>query len=325
MIFLRHLFHALLVGAAGIVAAAPQEESVLRIELRADAEVTERNITFADIAVVTADSEVKHRLNAMRVTSAPMVGRVERLPRTELDQLVRQRLPGLRSVEWSGAQMVAVRSVAHLVDTDALVTSAKNYLRAALGSGYEQLEINLASPLTDVELPVGEVTFKPRAVDAGRVRARVPVWVDVHVNGAFYRSVVVPLTVAASRVVYVAKRDLDAGAMVFDDDFSVKTEEMASDSGERVTAAELQTGLRLKKALVAGQMLSRRDLAAKDTVFRGEQVRLVVAEGAVMVEVPALVQHDARIGQLVKVRMEKGMDAVAGRLVSSGVVHAIGR
>jgi len=324
---LRFLFLAFLVVFANIAAAVPHGGMAVRIELRADAVVDTRSVLLADIAIVSAvDAGAKRSLETLRICNAPMVGRVERVSRDELDRLVRKWLSGLGvTVEWSGARAVNVRSAARLIEAKTVVEVADNYLRMELGAGFDKIEIDLAAPVADVELPLGNATFKPRASDAGRLRSRMPVWVDVYVDDAFYRSVVVPFAVAASRMVYAAGRDMEEGSVVFADDFVLKTEEVTSDAGERITAGELQSGIRLKKALATGQVLTRRDLSPRDTVFRGEQVTLVVAEGAVMVEVPALVQHDARIGQQVKVRMEQGMDTVAGRLVSPGVVRAIGR
>ena len=324
--FLKILFYVSLIGMTALAAmatAAPQGLMTVHIQLRPEAVVAGRSVTLGDIAVVADTTGARPGLDDLRVANAPLAGHVTRLSREEVDRLVRRRFSGLAQVNWSGAAAVDVRIATQLVSADTIRKIAENHLQKDLAAGYRRLEVDLAAPVADVEVPAGEVVLKPRPLTNARLRPRLPVWIDVYVEGVFYRSVVVPLAVAACRTVYVAGRNLAEGALASAGDFVAREEELASDSGEYASAADLHPGQRLRKALAVGQALTRKDLAAPGTAFRGEQVTLVATEGAVMIRTPASLEHEARIGEVVKVRTENGMDAVPGRLVSAGLVQAI--
>lgn len=324
------LFLLLGMSVLNAVHASPRKAPAApaaKITLHSEVVVIGRNVKLADIAAIDAsDEETKRRLDEVRIGNAPMVGHLWRMTKQELERLIRRQMPeASHPFTWEGASEVKLRTAARSIDASAIVNVAKSAVQEALGNRFDQIAIELASPIADVELPLGELVLKPRAIDGARVQPRIPVWVDIVVDNALYRSVVVPLIVSVHRTVYTAKRDLPEGTMVSADDFAAHTEEGAPESGNRIKFADLQNGFRIKKALTAGEVLLPKHVAAKDTVFPGEKVTLVAKKGAVIVEAAALVQQEAQVGQLVKVKTEKGMDTVEGRLISTSVVQAIGR
>jgi len=320
------LFYAFLVAMPAIAVAAtaaPQVDMTVRIELRPDASVIGRSVTLGDITIIEEGVGRELGLGALRIADAPLAGRALRLSREAIDRQIRKRFPGLAQVNWSGTMSVDVRIATQLVAADTIKKIAQDQLQKELGAGYRRLEIDLSASVADVEVPAGEVVLKPRPLNAARLRPRLPVWVDVYVDGVFYRSVVVPLAVTASQTIYVAGRNLGEGALLSPSDFLVKEEGLTSGSVDYIAPADVQPGQRLRKALAPGQALTRKDLTTAGTVLRGEQVTLVTTEGAVMIEAPALLEHEARIGELVKVRTENGTGPVSGQLVSPGLVQAI--
>lgn len=69
--------------------------------------------------------------------------------------------------------------------------------------------------------------------------------------------------------------------------------------------------------------LSEHEAAARPVILsRGESVRLVLAEGRLTIETPAVALEDGALGALVKVKPGRGGDAVIGRLVAPGLVQA---
>jgi flagellar basal body P-ring formation protein FlgA len=319
------LFSVTLLTSGSLRAA--QAAVPAHIELRSETVVAESYVVLGDIAVVSAPSaQLKHTLDNLRIGSAPMVGYATRLSQEELRRVVRARLPGQEvALEWSGAKTVSISSAGRLIDAGKVVDAARKHLLAELALKFDRIEVQLAAPVADVELPLGEVLLKPRAIDSKHVSARLPVWVDLYVNGTAYRSVVVPFMLNASRSVYVARRDLPEGTLVSSDDFVPRTEDVLSGAADGMQEFEMQEGMRVRRALVAGQVLTRNHVSPKDIVYRGDPVKLVFAEGGVLIEALASAQQEAAIGQLVKVKVEKGSEAIVARVVSPGVVQAVGR
>lgn len=302
------------------------QQTTVPLALKPDVVVTARQVTLADVAVVgAADPQLKNTLEALRIARAPRIGYAERLTRLELDQLIRTRLAaaGVKT-QWSGAQAVRLQSSGRMVDTRPLVETARSYLLKELGTRFQMVDIELASPVADLELPAGALAFKARTMDLKHVYPRMPVWVDIHVDQTAYRSVLVTFIVKGSQPVYVARRDLPEGSVVADGDVELRNEDISVVPNDPVASVDLGGSVRTKKPLSSGQIVTRSHLSQPGMIMRGDLVRLVLAHGGVVIETLAMAQQDAAIGQALRVRAENSIDAVAARVVSAGVVRAEG-
>lgn len=303
---------------------AAAQPAPLHLQLKPDAVMHGRYVTLADIAMVdTADARLKSLAENLRVARAPQIGYVERLSRAELDQLIFPRLlsAGVRA-QWSGAGAVKVQSVGRTVAAAPLVEAAKQYLLKELGTRLQSVAVDVAAPVADLELPAGELAFKPRTIDLKHVYPQLPVWVEVYVDGAAYRTVKVPFNVRGSQPVFAARRDLAEGSVVSAADFELKNEEVAALPHDPVS--QFQGPVRLRKPLQAGQAATQAHLSQPGMVFRGDEVKLVVTHGSVVLETRAQAQQDAALGQALRVKAGNGMDAVTARVVAAGVVQAEG-
>ena len=321
----RWLFASLFVMGCGS-AWAEQAATTVHLVLKSDVTLVERQFVVADVATVSSTNvQLKQALENVRVATTPRVGSVDKITREELKQIIHARLKNFTAnVEWDGAKAVLVRAANRLAETDELVSAAKAHLLKAFEGRYETLEVALASPVADVELPLGAVSFVPRAIDAKHVVARVPVWVDIHVDGTMVRSVIVPFLLKATQLVYVAKRDIPAGEIASATEFDVKTEDVSAISDALVVQPFVNGAVRMKRPIMSGKILTQNYVSQDGAVFRGDAVKLILAQGGVLLETSGIAQQDARIGQSVKVKPEKSTEAVAGRVVSPGVVQANG-
>ncbi len=313
-----------MVASAGQFAQAEQSKVSIHIELKPEAIVSRRYVTIADIAQVSsADLVLKNAIEVLRVAEAPRIGFIEQLTRNELSQLIRSRLTSLpQAPEWDGANSVKVRSASRLVTADTFVDLAKRSVLKELRGKFEHVEVDLTSSVADIALPLGEASFVVRPIEQKHVYARLPVWIDVVVEGVVYRSVIVPFNIRVSQKVLVARRDLPEGAVVSSEDFSSKVEDVSAISDELVSVADVQGRLHVKRPLGSGQILTRKYVSLPGAVSRGDVVRLVVAEGGVLIETRAVAEQEGVIGQRVKVKTDQGTGAISGRIVSAGVVQA---
>ncbi|MBI1890113.1 MAG: flagellar basal body P-ring formation protein FlgA [Burkholderiales bacterium] len=314
------------IAVAAVAAVAAQPAAAMHLQLRQEAVIAERFITVADIATVDASPEIAGVIKALHIGAAPRVGNVDQWTREDVEQLIRRRVPGFKSnLKWSGPRVVKVRVATRAVDSRALVDVARSKLQNALQKKFEKVDVTVLAVPAELDLPLGDVSFRPRDVDLKHFYARIPVWVDVHVNGAFYRSVVVPFSANVRQSVYVANRDIAEGALVTAADFDVRVEEVSAISDELMPVERLQEQTRLRKRLNNGQILTRTHLAPLGMVARGDSVKLILAEGGVVIEARAVAQEEGGLGQMVRVKPESSADAVLARVVALGVVRAGGR
>ncbi|NRR31470.1 flagellar basal body P-ring formation protein FlgA [Oxalobacteraceae bacterium] len=315
---------ALCVALAATARPAAAGEVILT--LRNEVVLETPRMVLADVAAVQADSDaLKRAVEALPLGRAPLTGQLDVRSRAELDMLLRGAALSLgQNMVWHGASAVKIRSASRELDEAELLAAAMKHVRAAFGSQYDMLDLALATPLPPLRVPLGPVEFQVRAADPGRLRARLPVWVDVLAQGTVYRSVVVPLTVRARQQVYVARRALAAGGTPGPDDVELRAEQVEQLDDAPLAAGMLGQG-RLRQALAAGQIVSSKQVAPAGMVLRGDHVVLQAGGAGIAVETGAEALADALPGQALRVRPDHSNEAVMARVISSGVVRIDGR
>jgi flagella basal body P-ring formation protein FlgA len=304
--------------ATGAVARAGEVE----IDLRGEALLDHPHMTLADLAVVgAADERLRQIFSRLPMGHAPLAGYVERRSRAELDLAVRSQAASVGQVIiWRGADSVKIRAESQLLDNELIFFVARKHLLELFGPAYGDMEIRLASPLAQLSAPVGVASLSARTVDASRLRGRMAVWVDVTVHGALYRSVLLPMIVTARRQAYVAKRALPVGALVGADDFVSRPVALDGLGEAPLAPGALAKGVRLRRALAAGQVVGGQHVASTAMVLRGDRVRLLAAGGGIAVETGAYAQADGTVGQAIQVRPERSNETVSARVIAPGVV-----
>jgi len=289
------------------------------IALRENVVLEHARVTLADVATVQADERTSAAFNAIVLGHAPRIGYTERLTRAQIELLVRRHSDAGNAVlSWTGANAVALHTAAQTVRGDAMTAAAIAALRSTYAAPGRQLDVSTASPVADVDVPVGQLSIRPRALGGAALAPRTPVWLDLVVDGAVYRSVVVQLAPTMHQNAYVAKHALEQGAWVGAADFAVVQSNVAG-----VQAVPVVTALapfRLARPVKAGQLLDVSAQAPGGKVLRGDQVRVLVKAGQIGIETTATAMADAGPGQVLQVRPAGGKDIIAGRLDQSGTV-----
>jgi flagella basal body P-ring formation protein FlgA len=304
-----------LVLLAGCSAASAASQ--LTLELRGTVLLERPRITLGDVARLPEDAA--QALASLELGASPRVGYVERLSRAQIAQLLARRAgiePG--ALAWSGAASVALRTKSQTVASQDLSAAAARAVRGVFSARFPDIVAESAVAPAGIELPLGEYRITVRPVDTGRITARIPVWLDVWLAGAVYRSVVVPVAVRVQRQVFVARRDLAAGALVGPADFEAREQNVAALGAAPAPWPVAQW--RLRQRMWAGQVLDERSLAPAGLVLRGDPVRLVVRTGAIAIEADAVALADAAPGERLAVRAAASREAVTGRLDPSGVI-----
>ena len=269
------------IGCAWLLAVSSLLQAhTLQLQLQADATVNAAQITLGDLlqapplsADVTQKPVVVQSQSLppsptlqawpqIVLAKAPLVGQVMYLSRQEIEHgLRRVYLERDLHIVWQGAQGVKIRRAQQNVEMQTLVAAAQQVLAQALSArGQHARAILLAEPAA-LAVPAGQIGIAARSLQAEHLQPRMPVWLDISVDGVFYRSL----------------------SLMF--------------------ALDGELG------------------APQDRVLRGASVALQVVQGGVVVETRAVVQQDAMLGTLVKVKPEHAAEPVLARVRSSTMVQ----
>lgn len=168
-----------------------------QVRLKPAAILSERHFVLADVADIEGPDAAA--LRAVRLGRSPRVGQAEQLTLPEARRLARTQLgETAERVSWQGARSVRIETAARPYDGAGLLEAAAAHAAVTLAARYERVEVRPAGAPPALLLPPGAVTLRARDAGLGeRPRSRMPVWVDVLIDGEFYRTVLVPLQIEA--------------------------------------------------------------------------------------------------------------------------------
>jgi flagella basal body P-ring formation protein FlgA len=287
------------------------------LELRANALVDHSHIALADVATVQGPGA--ETLAQLELTQAPRVGYVERLTRAQIEQAIRRRAGATQGAfVWSGAQVATVRTQAQTIRADDLAAAAMAAVQREFAAEQREISLTLATPVVDVDVPSGAVTLRARPLQTPALANRVALWVDVLVDGALYRNVVVQLAASVQQPAFVALHPMEQGAWAGPQDFAVRQAAVTGVSA--VSATVPLTRFRVVQPLKPGQVLGSAAQAVSGRILRGDQVKLLIKSGQIGIETSAVAMADAGPGQMLAVRPAGGNEVVSGRVTQSGSV-----
>ncbi|WP_374351367.1 flagellar basal body P-ring formation chaperone FlgA [Chitinimonas sp.] len=256
-------------------------------------------------------------LAAFDLGPAPLPGYTDRYSRTELAR--RLRSAGLASdAHWQGAEQVLVERRTQTVTSSTLIQAASEYLRSQLAADGDAVVLPAASATPDLQVASGQLSLRPRPLSAPSARQ---VQIDLLVDGQFQRSARLAFTVHGSRTVLVARRDLPAGTQPDCADVEPQLRDIASLDAPPL-AADCQTiHGQLRHPLPAGAPLLHAQLVQPKPVRQGEEVRLRLAQGGIVLESRAIALADGEIGERIAVRPTQGKATVLARVAATAQVE----
>ncbi|MGJ7574310.1 flagella basal body P-ring formation protein FlgA [Variovorax sp. RB2P76] len=227
----------LLIGGAcawALAAGAQEPPAVVRIELRQDAGVGQRDVTLGEVANLSSRSlPALQRLMALPLGQLPRSGEAIALQRETVQRWIQLRLGfAADQMAWSGPESSFVRLTTSEVPGESIAEAARKELLAALSRSGLRAQVELTQSPRDVRVPGGRLDVRVRAAAGWRDTAasaaadpvvssgtallakRQSVWVDLWVNDRFVRTVPVGFEVSVFAPGYVAAHDLVAGQTV---------------------------------------------------------------------------------------------------------------
>lgn len=307
--------------AAGTAGAAA---SPVTIELLAEARAAAADVRLRDVARIHAASPQAALLwEAVVLGPAPAVGLPVSLPRERLAAHLERhaRRTGQALPRWSGAETVVLTREQQSIPGTALRSEAVRAVGAWLKQQpVSRFELESGSPLADVDVPAGTWTLAARPLAAAQPPVgRITVWVEVSVDQRIERRVPVAIKVRAFGPRWQARTDLSARTPVGLESFELTESELTVPYLPAVR--KLPAGMRLARALAAGQPLLAAHIEQATEVTRGDIVAAHLRRGLVSVHTRGEALQDGRNGQQVRVRIAGSTGPVRALVTGPGTVQ----
>ena len=284
--------------------------------------VSGARVTLADVAGVPAGTAPA--LGTVDIAAAPLPGYTLRLARAEIARILRSRaLPFALAA--AGPTAVRIERRSQPFDPARVTQAAEQALQALARSDGVRLELASGAPLPELPLPAGAVGLSARPPAPQALRQRHPtVWVDVTVDGTFYRTVPVGFDLHAWRPALVAARALDAGSAPRCTDFGTRDVDLTALPGPAVADCGAVRG-RLVRALGRDEPLLQAQLKQPPAVAQGDSVTLQFSDGAIVLESTAPALADGAVGDRIDVRPSGARQAVRAAVADAGIVRINGK
>lgn len=203
------------------------------------------------------------------------------------------------------------------------IRCAEAGLQMHLASLYENVELKaLHSESAALLLRSGEHAVVRPIQWTGAPSRRMTVWLDIVSGTKVWRSLPVDIEVHAYVAGWQAKADLrPTGTAMNESDLMPKAVDITAQSA--VPWEGSIAAYRLRKPLLAGQVLTSSHVERVTLITRGQRVGVKSGYGDLHIEAQGQALQDGQVGDWVQVRVARSASAVLGRVTGAGTVEVM--
>ncbi len=303
--------HRLLVLAVGLMAVALTSRAdrapAWRADLLAHARVEGRHVRLGDIARLEGSDANRVQAAAMLdLGAAPRFGDELRLDRARVAAWLMRAAPQLPPIAWGGADTVRISRAGRSIRAADVCRAAEDSV-VATAAVPASVHVRAAAdcPDEDWAVPAGEQPdLRARApVEGSWPARRSAVPVELWSDGRYVRTAMVPVRVEIEGTAWVARDDVSPRRTVDRDAFDAVEIDLAGLAAPPLPVDAAFEALRLRRAVLKGQVLTAAHVESQPAVSRGDRVAVHSRVGAISLEASAEALQDGRPGEQVLVRM----------------------
>lgn len=201
---------------------------------------------------------------------------------------------------------------------DSLFGVAREHLEQHLKRHHPSVvrfDVSLAGNLTDMRIPAASISVVPRPISGARVLPRMCVWLDVMRDGKPYRRMPVWLNVRAYAPVVVVRQSLAPRQKLSNLAVVQEERDIAKLQGNALKTSDEAIGKRARHHIPAGTVLRESDVEPSPVVLADQEINVLVASGAVVVETKAVAEEEGHVGEYIRVRNPSSAAIFVARVV----------
>ncbi|MFH1035749.1 MAG: flagellar basal body P-ring formation chaperone FlgA [Pseudomonadota bacterium] len=294
------------------------------LNFAASAQVGGARLTLADLVAPGQELSpaLKERLGQVNLGQAPSLGRHVVIPGLRLRAYLRQANLGPGVSVYIPEQVSVERSSQRLSnqDLEQLYTKA---VSQRLGEMARQADIHDIVTGRELVLPAGEVTTQARVVggQTGDIGGRVPVTIDVYVDGNKETQVRAVGSVDLYGQVVVAARPLMSGQTLAPEDMDLRRVNLREAGPGVVSDPGQLLGYRARFPIAAGTPLDSRRLEQAPMIHTGDVVTMVYSGQGIRVTAKGKAEQTGFLNSRIRLINLASKRGVWGKVVDTGTVE----
>ena len=215
---------------------------------------------------------------------------------------------------------IATASESQVLTVEEIEKGAIDKLASVLPWDRESLEINVYYEGEDILLPPGkkELVYKTRG--SNQKAGRIPLILQIKVNGNFKKSVRLNSRVLVSQEVVKTIRAVRKGEMISNDNIQLETVKTERPWKNAIQSIDHALGYAAGRNLPIGKILTPKFLKKPALANRGEKILILAEKGGMKITVPGILKEDGYEDGMVQVLNIESKKIIYGRLVDANTV-----
>ncbi|MEC7641130.1 MAG: flagellar basal body P-ring formation chaperone FlgA [Nitrospinota bacterium] len=215
---------------------------------------------------------------------------------------------------------IATASESQVLTVEEIEKGAIDKLASVLPWDRESLEINVYYEGEDILLPPGkkELVYKTRG--SNQKAGRIPLILQIKVNGNFKKSVRLNSRVLVSQEVVKTIRAVRKGEMISNDNIQLETIKTERPWKNAIQSIDHALGYAAGRNLPIGKILTPKFLKKPALANRGEKILILAEKGGMKITVPGILKEDGYEDGMVQVLNIESKKIIYGRLVDANTV-----
>jgi len=215
---------------------------------------------------------------------------------------------------------IATASESQVLTVEEIEKGAIDKLASVLPWDRESVEINVYYEGEDILLPPGkkELVYKTRG--SNQKAGRIPLILQIKVNGNFKKSVRLNSRVLVSQEVVKTIRAVRKGEMISNDNIQLETIKTERPWKNAIQSIDHALGYAAGRNLPIGKILTPKFLKKPALANRGEKILILAEKGGMKITVPGILKEDGYEDGMVQVLNIESKKIIYGRLVDANTV-----
>ncbi len=313
------LFRLILFPAFGIgFPAAAQTKIIVRVAV--ETVVENQTVNLGDIAQISGDERQIERLKNVSLGYAPNIGAVRELSRDRILLVISTAGYAPNDFRLESPPSVGIRRAAQEISRLDIRQAIENAVRNQISSDVIEARLVKVDLPEKIDAPLGKVEIRSNLAGVRNLFAPFSVAVEIRVNDAVFRRISVNAEIEASAEVFVAKKNLDAGAKISAADVRLEKRRIEKPLSFYLRDTEKLRGAKLIRNVAGGAEIVTDSLIAGVVIRAGDAVRIVGQSGKLEIIVNGEARGSGKIGDRIAVKNLQSNAFLQAVVVDEGLV-----
>ena len=304
---------------------SPAVLSASTITVNGDKEVKSEWIKLGDIAILSGfSSELEKELSSVKLEKSARPGYHRNISKQLIRLILKDKGYNISNFNFNIPDQIKVKTLSKKVNNKKLVNFIRDHIKRNINYEYENLEIEITSPLNDIIIPKAAYHFKISRKNNDYL-GNYSLPIDIIVNGSSYKRIYVNLKTNMFKKVFVANKTLFKGEKISKSNFKYKKANIINVDSPLITDFNnslVKDGI-LTKTISQNEILTEEYLKKPVIVKWGDHIQAEIKIGGINVTTMVKAKEKGKKGDFILVENLKTGKQFKAEIINRRLVRLV--